>query len=169
MDHQNDLIAEAIINEIFYELNGYETIENDPSVFFDLLLTPPENSGYPLCHVAIAPVYEKKDAELLFPDTISVTNHHVLNHLAAALEKGERSVLILLAQRIDCIGIRAQWTADTSYLVELKELYENILKGNMENIDINGNGPNTKGTTGTTGATGDRHPAGCASGFRSRW
>ena len=125
MDHQNDLIAEAIINEIFYELNGYETIENDPSVFFDLLLTPPENSGYPLCHVAIAPVYEKKDAELLFPDTISVTNHHVLNHLAAALEKGERSVLILLAQRIDCIGIRAQWTADTSYLVELKELYEN--------------------------------------------
>ena len=125
MKHQMDLIAEAIINDVFYELSGYEKIEQDPSVFFDLLLTPPENSGYPPCHIAIAPVYEKKDAELLFPDTIAVTNHHVLSHLADALEKKERSVLILLAQRIDCIGVRAQWTTDTPYLVNLKELYEN--------------------------------------------
>lgn len=125
MHRQKDLVAEAIINETLYELHGYEKIEDDPSAFFDLVLTPPQDSGCPLCHIAIAPVYEKKDADLLFPDTIDVANHHVLHHLAAALENGERAVLVLLAQRIDCIGVRAQWTADASYLVELKELHDN--------------------------------------------
>ena len=125
MGRQTDLIAEAIINGTLPELGGYEKIEPDPSVFFDLILTPFENSGYPLCRVAIAPVYEKKEAHLLFPDTIEVANHHVLNHLAKALEEGERAVLVLFAQRNDCIGVRAQWTADSSYLVDLKELYDN--------------------------------------------
>lgn len=125
MGLQCDLIAEAIINGTLYELGGYEKIEQDPSVFFDLILTPPSDSEYPLCHIAIAPVYEKKGADLLFPDSISVSNHHVLNHLKKALENGERAVLVLLAQRIDCIGIKAQWTGDAPYLVELKDLYDN--------------------------------------------
>lgn len=125
MGRQNDLIAEAIIDNTLYELSGYEKIEPDPSAFFDLMLTPAADSGYPPCRVAIAPVYEKKDADLLFPDSIAVDNHHVLNHLISALENGERAVLILLAQRIDCIGVRAQWTADASYLVRLKEAFDN--------------------------------------------
>ena len=125
MGRQTDLIAEAIINGTIYELSGYEKVEPDPSVFFDLLLTPPRNSGFPPCHVSIAPAYEKKGVDLLFPDTIEIANHHVLHHLEEALNNQERAVLILLAQRSDCTGIRAQWTADASYLVELKELYDN--------------------------------------------
>ena len=125
MGLQCDLIAEAIINGTLYELGGYEKIEQDPSVFFDLILTPPSNSEYPHCHIAIAPVYEKKGTDLLFPDSISVSNHHVLNHLKKVLEKGERAVLVILAQRIDCMGIKAQWTCDAPYLVDLKELYDN--------------------------------------------
>ncbi|MBR1777063.1 MAG: DNA/RNA nuclease SfsA [Alphaproteobacteria bacterium] len=125
MGRQTDLAAEAIIDNTLYELSGYEKIEADPSPFFDLLLIPPSNSGYPLCHVAVASVYEKKGADLLFPDTIAVANHHILSHLEKALENKERAVLILLAQRIDCMGVRAQWTADASYLVRLKELYDN--------------------------------------------
>ena len=126
MGRQNDLVTEAVLNGTLYELAGYETIEPDTSsACFDLLLTPAAGSGYPPCRVAIAPLYEKKGTELLFPDTIDVANHHVLNHLAGALEKGERAVLILLAQRNDCPSARAQWTADPSYLVSLKELSEN--------------------------------------------
>ncbi|MBO4519874.1 MAG: DNA/RNA nuclease SfsA [Alphaproteobacteria bacterium] len=125
MGRQTDLIAEAIINGALPELSGYERIEPDPSVFFDLILTPAENSGCPPCRIAIAPAYEKKGADLLFPDAIEVSNHHVLNHLANAIENGERAVLILFAQRSDCISIRAQWTTDTPYLVNLKELYDN--------------------------------------------
>lgn len=125
MHRQKDLVAEAIINETLYELRGYEKIEDDPSAFFDLLLTPPQESGCPPCRIAIAPVYEKKGTDLLFPDTIAVANHHVLHHLADALENGDRAVLVLLAQRIDCMGVRAQWTADPSYLLELKELCDN--------------------------------------------
>ena len=125
MGRQTDLVAEAIMDNTLYELGGYEMIQADQSVFFDLLLTPAPDSGYPPCHVAIASVYEKKGADLLFPDTIDVANHHVLSHLEEALDNRERAVLVLLAQRIDCIGVRAQWTTDASYLVKLKELYDN--------------------------------------------
>ena len=126
MGRQDALITEAVLNGLLYELGGYETIEPDTSsACFDLLLTPAAGSGYPPCRVAIAPIYEKKGTELLFPDTVDVANHHVLNHLASALQKGERAVLILLAQRNDCPAAKAQWMADPAYLVDLKDLYEN--------------------------------------------
>lgn len=126
MGRQTELIEEAVTDGTLYELGGYETIEPDySSAFFDIILTPAAGSGYPPCHVAIAPVYEKKGTDLLFPDDVDVTNRHVLNRLANALEQGERAVLILLAQRSDCLGVRAQWAADPSYLISLKELSEN--------------------------------------------
>ncbi len=126
MGRQDDLITEAVLNGILYELGGYETVQPDTSsACFDLLLTPVSGSGYPPCRVAIAPLYEKKGTELLFPDTVDVANHHVLNHLKAALEKGERAVLILLAQRNDCLGVKAQWMADPAYLASLKDMYDN--------------------------------------------
>lgn len=133
MSRQKDLIIEAVMNATIYELGGYAKIEkinpsSASSSYLDLILTPEENSGYPVCKVAIAPVYQKKGAELLFPDGIDVANHHTLKQLAAALQAGERAVLILLAQRIDCIGARAQWTADAQYLMDLKELCDKGLE-----------------------------------------
>ena len=129
MGRQKDLIIEAVMNGTIYELGGYAKIEKaETSSYLDIVLTPQENSGYPVCKVAIAPVYQKDGAELLYPDGIDVANHHTLKHLAAALQAGERAVLILLAQRIDCIGVRAQWTADASYMVDLKDLYDKGLE-----------------------------------------
>ena len=129
MGRQKDLIIEAVMNGTIYELGGYAKIEKaETSSYLDIILTPQENSGYPVCKVAIAPVYQKDGAELLYPDGIDVANHHTLKHLAAALQAGERAVLILLAQRIDCIGVRAQWTADASYMVDLKDLYDKGLE-----------------------------------------
>lgn len=133
MDRQKDLVIEAVMNSAIYELGGYAKIEKTKppsasSSYLDLVLTPEENSGYPVCKVAIAPVYQKHGAELLFPDGIDVANHHTLKQLAAALQAGERAVLILLAQRIDCIGARAQWAADAQYLVDLKNLYDKGLE-----------------------------------------
>ena len=129
MNRQKDLIIEAVMNGTIYELGGYAKIEKaETSSYLDIILTPQENSGYPVCKVAIAPVYQKDGAELLYPDGIEVANHHTLKHLAAALQAGERAVLVLLAQRIDCIGVRAQWTADASYMVDLKDLYDKGLE-----------------------------------------
>ncbi len=132
MGRQDDLIIEAVVNAVLYELGGYEKIEKISSYsnasYLNLLLTPFENSGYPLCKVAILPVYQKIGTDLMFPDGISVANHHILNQLAATLQAGERAVLILLAQRIDCIGIRAQWIADAQYLLALKDLCDKGLE-----------------------------------------
>ena len=125
MEHHCDLVAEAILNNLLPELNGYEKIFPDTSPFFDLCLLPPERSGYPPCRIAIASLYQKNGTHLIFPDTIAVSNHHILTHLTDSLRKGERAVLILLAQRMDCIGVRFDWMADTAYLVSLKEAFEN--------------------------------------------
>lgn len=129
---QKDLIIEAVMNNTLYELSGYVKIEDTHSLasssYLDLILTPEENSGFPVCKVAIAPVYQKNGADLVFPDGVDIVNHHTLKQLSAALEAGERAVLILLAQRIDCIGVRAQWNTDARYLVNLKELYDKGLE-----------------------------------------
>ncbi len=132
IDRQKDLVIEAIMNNTLYELYGYAKIEDTkpqtPSSYLDLILTPEENSGFPVCKVAIAPAYQKSGAELIFPDGIDIVNHHTLKQLSAALQAGERAVLVLLAQRIDCIGIRAQWNMDAQYLVKLKELHDKGLE-----------------------------------------
>lgn len=126
---QNALVAEAAADGTLYELGGYERIER-PAAFphVDLLLTPRENSGYPVCKVAIAPVYQKDGVDLLFPDGVDVANHYVLRALENALRAGERAVLLLLAQRIDAIGARAAWNADAPYLVKLRDLCDKGLE-----------------------------------------
>lgn len=132
LGRQNDLIVEAVVNSVIYELGGYEKIEkmsnSSAASYLDLVLTPFENSGYPVCKVAVAPVYQKIGTELLYPDGIAVANHHILKQLGAALNAGERAVLVLLAQRIDCMGVRAQWTADSPYLLALKDLCDKGLE-----------------------------------------
>ena len=130
---QKDLIIEAIMNGTIPELTGYARIENASSYlsspsYLDLILIPPENTAYPLCKIAISPVYQKTGTDLSFPDGIDISNHHALKELSSALQAGERTVLILLAQRIDCIGVKAQWTADASYVVALKELCDKGLE-----------------------------------------
>lgn len=133
MSRQRDLIIEAVENATLYELGGYAKIEKasasvPSSSYLDLILTPEKDSGYPVCKAAIAPVYQKSEADLLFPDGIDVVNRHTLKQLSAALQAGERAVLILLAQRIDCIGVRAQWNTDAPYLMALKELCDKGLE-----------------------------------------
>lgn len=132
MSSQGPLVLEAIENGSLYELGGYAKNEKIvppmDSSFLDLKLTAEEGSGYPVCKVAIAPAYLKRGTDVLFPDGIDVANHHVLKQLEDSLMSGERAVLLILAQRIDCIGIKADWTADAAYILKLKELCDKGLE-----------------------------------------
>lgn len=126
---QCGLVAEAVANGALYELGGYARIERPTAMpHVDFLLTPRENSGYPVCKVAIAPVYRKDGVDLLFPDGVDVANHYVLRTLENALRAGERAVLLPLAQRIDAIGVRAAWQADAPFLAKLRDLYDKGLE-----------------------------------------
>lgn len=127
-----DLVLEAIETGTLYELGGYEKAERIippmESPFLDIKLTPLADSGYPVCKVGIAPAYLKKGMDVLYPDGVNVSARHVLKQLEQALIIGERSVLLLLVPRIDCLGVRADWTADPTYVTALKELYDKGLE-----------------------------------------
>lgn len=126
-----DLIVEGIQNGVLRELAGYDTCErimpSRGTSLFDLRLTPADER-YPVCKTALSPVYLKKGVDLLYPDGVYVSNRSILPQMASALENGERVVLLLLAQRIDVLGVRADWAADAQYVEGLKDLCDKGLE-----------------------------------------
>lgn len=129
--HDYELVIEGIQNGVLHELMGYAKSErimpSRGTSLFDLRLTPREKK-YPICKVAIHNVYLKKGVDLLYPDGVYVANRRLLAQMETALDKGERIILLLLAQRIDSIGVRADWIADPNYLNDLKKLYDKGLE-----------------------------------------
>lgn len=132
MARHYDLVLEAIRNGVMTELAGYEKSErilpSSETSLLDIRLTPKQGDDKPLCKVAISSVYEKKGVDLTYPDTIYVANSRIADQMEESLDKGERVVLLLLAQRIDSIGVRANWTADPVYINRLKNLCDKGLE-----------------------------------------
>ncbi len=128
LDVQTALVLEAVNSGVLYELSGYRDIL--PALeesSLDLRFVPAD-SRYPECFVAIAPVYVKSGVDLLYPDGVYTANRHALNELEAVLNQGGRAVLLLIAQRIDCLGVKADWTADGDYVAALKNLCDKGLE-----------------------------------------
>ncbi len=128
LDIHTALVLEAVNNGVLYELSGYADVQpaaDDTAL--DLRMIPAD-SRYPECFAAIAPVYVKSGVDLLYPDAVYIANRHVLNGLEAVLERGGRAVLLLIAQRIDCLGVRADWIADGDYVAALKNLCDKGLE-----------------------------------------
>ena len=125
MAHNFDLVLEGIRNGVVEELGGYVKCErilpSSDTSLLDMRLTPADRSR-PMCKVAIDSVYCKKNVDLTYPDGIVVPHRHIAAQMRYALGKGERVVLLLLAQRIDAIGVRADWLADPEYVGEIKNL-----------------------------------------------
>jgi len=127
-DIHTALVLEAVNAGALYELSGYRDIlPATESSALDLRFVPAD-ARYPECFAAIAPVYAKKGVDLLYPDAVYTANRHVLNELEAVLNQGGRAVLLLIAQRIDCLGVKADWTADGDYIAALKNLCDKGLE-----------------------------------------
>lgn len=128
LDIQTALVLEAINDGTLYELSGYRSISPAPDeVALDLMMLPAD-ARYPECFAAIAPVYAKKGVDLMYPDAVYTASRHVLNGLEAVLNQGGRAVLLLIAQRIDCLGVKADWMADGDYIAALKNLCDKGLE-----------------------------------------
>lgn len=126
LDIQAALVAEAVENGVFDGFNGYDSITAAafPSVC-DLDLT---GAGRTPCRVAVLPVYEKRAASLIFPDGVETASRLVLRDLEQRLDAGDRAVLVLLAQRIDCLSVRADPAADPVLVGSLKNLCDKGLE-----------------------------------------
>lgn len=128
LDVQTALVLEAVNSGVLYELSGYRDILPAPEESSLDLRFVPVDSRYPECFAAIAPVYVKSGVDLLYPDGVYTANRHALNELEAVLNQGGRAVLLLIAQRIDCLGVKADWTADGDYVAALKNLCDKGLE-----------------------------------------
>lgn len=128
LDVQTALVLEAVNSGVLYELSGYRDILPAPEESSLDLRFVPADARYPECFAAIAPVYFKKGVDLLYPDGVYTANRHALNELEAVLNQGGRAVLLLIAQRIDCLGVKADWTADGDYVAALKNLCDKGLE-----------------------------------------
>ena len=128
LDVQTALVLEAVNSGVLYELSGYRDILPAPEESSLDLRFVPADSRYPECFAAIAPVYVKSGVDLLYPDGVYTANRHALNELEAVLNQGGRAVLLLIAQRIDCLGVKADWTADGDYVAALKNLCDKGLE-----------------------------------------
>lgn len=128
LDVQTALVLEAVNSGVLYELSGYRDILPAPEESSLDLRFVPADSRYPECFAAIASVYVKSGVDLLYPDGVYTSNRHALNELEAVLNQGGRAVLLLIAQRIDCLGVKADWTADGDYVAALKNLYDKGLE-----------------------------------------
>lgn len=128
LDVQTALVLEAVNSGVLYELSGYRDILSAPEESSLDLRFVPADSRYPECFAAIAPVYVKSGVDLLYPDGVYTANRHALNELEAVLNQGGRAVLLLIAQRIDCLGVKADWTADGDYVAALKNLCDKGLE-----------------------------------------
>lgn len=128
LDVQTALVLEAVNSGVLYELSGYRDILPAPEESSLDLRFVPADSRYPECFAAIAPVYVKSGVDLLYPDGVYTANRHALNELEAVLNQGGRTVLLLIAQRIDCLGVKVDWTADGDYVAALKNLCDKGLE-----------------------------------------
>lgn len=128
LDVQTALVLEAVNSGVLYELSGYRDISPAPEESSLDLRFVPADSRYPECFAAIAPVYVKSGVDLLYPDGVYTANRHALNELEAVLNQGGRAVLLLIVQRIDCLGVKADWTADGDYVAALKNLCDKGLE-----------------------------------------
>ena len=132
VSHHYDLVLEGIRDGVLAELSGYEKSErilpSDDTSLMDVRLTPPDGDDRPVCKIAIASAYEKKGVDLLFPDTVYVANARIADQMEKALDAGYRVVFLILAQRIDSIGVKANWTADPVCLNRLKNLCDKGLE-----------------------------------------
>ena len=129
--HNYDLVLEGIRNGVMSELAGYRKSErilpSSDTSLLDMRLTPADKSR-PLCKIAIDSVYHKKGIDLAYPDSVNVAHRHIAGQMRYALGKGERVVLVLLAQRFDAVGVKADWLADPAYVGELKNLCDKGLE-----------------------------------------
>lgn len=126
LDAQAALAAEAVESGVFDGLDGYDAVgpAPDPSVC-DLELTGARRIP---CRIAVLPVYEKRATSLFFPDGIETANRLVLRELDGCLDAGYRAVLIVLAQRNDCLAVRADPAADPVFVGLLKNLCDKGLE-----------------------------------------
>jgi sugar fermentation stimulation protein A len=121
----NAIVAEALREGRLPELAAYHTVR--PEVPYgdnsrvDFLLTEP---GLPDCYVEVKnTTWPGSDGALAFPDAVTVRGQKHLRELAVRVSKGDRAVLLFLANRPHGTFVRACHERDPAYAKALRRAH----------------------------------------------
>ncbi|HEX7599900.1 MAG TPA: DNA/RNA nuclease SfsA, partial [Polyangia bacterium] len=121
----NAIVGEALRHRRIPELAGYDTVR--PEVPYgtnsrvDFLLTA---AGLPDCYLEVKnTTWPGADGALAFPDAVTLRGQKHLRELAARVRKGDRAVLLFLANRPYGDRVRACHERDPEYARALKKAH----------------------------------------------
>jgi sugar fermentation stimulation protein A len=121
----NAIVAEALRERRIVELAAYRTIRAEvpygESSRVDFLLTEP---GSPDCYLEVKnTTWPGGDGALAFPDAVTTRGQKHLRELAARVRKGDRAVLLFLANRAHGSFVRACHERDPVYATALGKAF----------------------------------------------
>ncbi|HXV73910.1 MAG TPA: DNA/RNA nuclease SfsA [Sphingomonadales bacterium] len=118
--HPNRIAAEAIAEKRIPELAGYASARREvrygQNSRIDLLLEDPG-----LCFVEVKNVTLKRGKQAQFPDAVTERGTKHLHELANEAKKGNRAVMLYLAQRADCDAFSIAEDIDPEYAKTLSK------------------------------------------------
>lgn len=114
----NQLVVEAINDNIVSELQGYSLVRTEvpygENSRIDILLED-EKKQLPVCYVEVKNVTARQDDFAIFPDAVTVRGTKHLNELIKMVEQGHRAVMCFCVQREDVKKFRAAVEIDPTY------------------------------------------------------
>ena len=124
--HPNKIVREAIEEQKITTLNGYSSLRTEVKYGeksrIDILL---EDTNGGRCWIEIKNVHLRRDhlrskglAE--FPDSVTARGSRHINNLADQLKMGDRSILVFVIQRMDCIDFKIAKDIDPLYYQTLQ-------------------------------------------------
>ncbi|WP_010299309.1 DNA/RNA nuclease SfsA [Candidatus Odyssella thessalonicensis] len=101
--HPNNLVAEAIKDDIIPELKGYNKMRREvkygQNSRIDLLL---EEGSQPPCYVEVKNVHLRRQGQAEFPDAVTERGAKHLREMAELVQQGLRAAMVYVVQRDDC-------------------------------------------------------------------
>lgn len=121
----NALAEEGIRSGVISELQGYDSLRSEVPYGsqrsrIDFLLED-EDGGRPPCYVEVKSVSLAEGERGYFPDSVSTRGRKHLEELMEVKAKGERAVLLFVAQRGDVVDVRPADSIDPEYGQTLRE------------------------------------------------
>lgn len=101
--HPNNLVAEAIKDDVIPELKGYNKMRREvkygQNSRIDLLL---EDGSQPPCYVEVKNVHLRRQGQAEFPDAVTERGAKHLREMAELVQQGLRAAMVYVVQRDDC-------------------------------------------------------------------
>ncbi|WP_340679210.1 DNA/RNA nuclease SfsA [Paraglaciecola sp.] len=119
----NELVAEAIHNDVINELKGYQQVKREVKLSgdnsrIDFMLT---GVGLADCFVEVKSVTLLQNKQGYFPDAVTLRGHKHLRALSELALQGKRAVLLFCVQHTGMQSVKIAEHIDPQYKLELTD------------------------------------------------